>query len=322
MVTNPYASELAVVPHDKSRPPEKRALVQQRRCADHDDTKDDSLVERYSYLAKTRLFIFARFGVDSRESPSLNMLSDLAKGLCGDALGSIVTAAIVAPAAAILDKGITQHAAGAKSLWQSVVSSVRTVVVSPASFLRSPDYGWLFALYSLTYFSANSAETICASLNIDRTVPQLALSTGANMTMSIAKDRAFARAFGVILPTRLPASSYACWLGRDAISMFFFFTLPPLLNDAMADRTMPSKITSSAARFLSPIVAQFFTTPLHLLGFDFYNRRTVPLMMRISLVGTKFPATIAARITRIVPTYSFGSVCNASIRSAFSSTFV
>lgn len=249
------------------------------------------------------------------------MSPDVVKGLGGDALGSVITAAIVAPVAAILDKGITQNAAGAKTLRQSVVSSMRTAMVSPLSFLRSANYGWLFALYSLTYFSANSAETICASLEIDRTVPQLALSTGANMTMSIAKDRAFARAFGVILPTRLPASSYACWLGRDVISMFFFFTLPPLLNDVFSKSNM-SDTAALASRFLCPIVAQLFTTPLHLLGFDLYNRGSVPLVTRISLIGSKFPATIAARITRIVPSYSFGSVCNASIRSAFSSTFV
>lgn len=226
----------------------------------------------------------------------------------------MVTASIVAPVSAILDKGITESAAGACGLWQSVSKSVRNLVTNPVAFVRLPQYRWLFGLYSLTYFSANASETVCRSLGIDHAMPQLAASTATNMSMSIAKDRAFARAFGTILPTALPRWSYVSWLARDISSMLFFFTLPPLLVRAARTVDFPE----FGARFISPIAGQFVTTPFHILGLDHYNRRDVSTQSRLLFLKTNFPTIIVPRIMRIIPSYSFGGVCNASIRERFS----
>uniref|UniRef100_A0A7S3JYQ8 Uncharacterized protein n=1 Tax=Aureoumbra lagunensis TaxID=44058 RepID=A0A7S3JYQ8_9STRA len=263
----------------------------------------------------------------------------LVRGITVDVIAATVTAAIVAPISAFLDRGITESAAGKTKLWTSVYESAISAISRPWSFFRSPQYLWPFALYAGTYGVANASETICDSLQVDRTIPQLTTSTVANMSLSMMKDGAFARIYGLTVPTALPAASYGFWFGRDVLSMFFFFTVPPIISKMVNQKeerdtiiqdkentnlsnssnttraaAFTAAISASAARFLAPVIAQFFTTPLHLLGLDTYNRKNVKLSDRITFLKAEFPVAIGARIGRIIPAYSFGGVCNASIR--------
>jgi hypothetical protein len=70
------------------------------------------------------------------------------------------------------------------------------------------------------------------------------------------------------------------------------------------------------AQFLAPAGVQLFSTPLHLLGLDMYNRvgRGVTWGDRWRIVKKNWGVSTAARMCRIVPAFGVGGVVNAKVR--------
>jgi hypothetical protein len=71
----------------------------------------------------------------------------------------------------------------------------------------------------------------------------------------------------------------------------------------------------SIAQFIAPAAVQVFSTPLHLLGLDFYNRNgTTTLAERWATVRKAWAISTLARLCRIVPAFGVGGVVNAGVR--------
>jgi hypothetical protein len=70
------------------------------------------------------------------------------------------------------------------------------------------------------------------------------------------------------------------------------------------------------AQFLAPAGVQLFSTPLHLLGLDMYNRAGggVTWWDRWKIVKKNWVVSTAARMCRIVPAFGVGGVVNAKVR--------
>ena len=62
-----------------------------------------------------------------------------------------------------------------------------------------------------------------------------------------------------------PRSAYMMWFLRDVTAWTFILTLPPVISSTLG-------IHLALSYFVVPILGQFFTTPLHLLGFSMCNR--------------------------------------------------
>ena len=71
---------------------------------------------------------------------------------------------------------------------------------------------------------------------------------------------------------------------------------------------------ASAAQFLAPAAMQLFSTPLHLLGLDMYNRRHMTWSERFQKVKAEWGMSTLARMCRIVPAFGVGGVVNAAMR--------
>ena len=73
---------------------------------------------------------------------------------------------------------------------------------------------------------------------------------------------------------------------------------------------------AAAAQFLAPAGIQLFSTPLHLLGLDLYNRSGggVGWRGRLRKVGRDWVGSSFARMARIVPAFGVGGVVNGSVR--------
>jgi hypothetical protein len=99
------------------------------------------------------------------------------------------------------------------------------------------------------------------------------------------------------------------WFGRDVITQFFVFTLPILLTGIVPDM---------AVRLSAPVGAQYFTTPLHVLGLKLYS---LPLGTTVgsqwAAVRGSLASTIIARQMRIFPAFSVGGVVNKTLRGIF-----
>jgi hypothetical protein len=137
----------------------------------------------------------------------------------------------------------------------------------------------------------------------------------------VYKDSQFARIFG--RPTRGPAArmpfaSYALFAARDGLTIFSSFNIPPLLSPYLLHATpylsTPAR-AQNAAQFLAPAVMQVFSTPLHLLGLDLFNRQgAVDWRERVHRVGRDWAVSALARMARIVPAFGVGGVVNRAVR--------
>lgn len=70
----------------------------------------------------------------------------------------------------------------------------------------------------------------------------------------------------------------------------------------------------SIAQFLAPAGIQIFSTPLHLLGLDLYNRKSAAWGERMEKVGKEWGKSTAARMGRIIPAFGVGGVVNRCVR--------
>ena len=88
-------------------------------------------------------------------------------------------------------------------------------------------------------------------------MPKLCLVFAVNCTMSILKDKAFAKLFGTIPPANVPLgmifikkwiikfliiiASYLSWASRDVMTILAAFILPPIVSKIVIDKYGVSK---------------------------------------------------------------------------------
>lgn len=112
------------------------------------------------------------------------------------------------------------------------------------------------------------------------------------------------------------------------MTIFASFNVPPLLGpvltEKMGERAQKWVSGQTMAQFAAPAVVQLFSTPVHLLGLDMYNRPSGAIGQgeqkgpswgeRWTLVRKNWAVSVAARICRIVPAFGVGGVVNMKVR--------
>lgn len=240
---------------------------------------------------------------------------DLAPILASDAAAAAGAAITAAPLVAVIDEAITLSAAGKKGLWKAIGDKLSSIAGAPISFFGSVSFVWLWAVYAVTYATANGMETIAKAAGANPATPVLLCSTLANLGMCLMKDAAFARMYGGASEKKdddatktagLSNKVLALWAGRDAVTQFFVFTMPMLLSGRVPDLV---------TRLSAPVMAQYITTPLHLLGIRLFS---LPLGTTVASQWAAVKAilfqTIIARQMRIFPAFSVGGVVNQKLR--------
>ena len=242
----------------------------------------------------------------------------LAWKLCGDFASAVCASIAVSPVVASMDRAITKNAAGAQPLWPALADGLKELAKRPLTNLTSVPSRWLMLVYSATYGAANSANTICKHFGYSPSLPVLGGSTAANMSTGVAKDRAFARTFGVVAPRPLPLGSYALFFTRDALAMAFIFNLPPTVALQLQEYGgLNREAANFGASFTTPVLSQILTTPLHLLGLSLYNVESATFGMRMEELKRTYPPTLLLRMIRIVPAFSVGGIVNRGIRESW-----
>jgi len=235
-------------------------------------------------------------------SPNINIHYQLVV----DLFSATVSSFLASPFVTILDQAVSCNSSGKRELFQEIKACARAFIHHPIRFCKSPAFLWVWGLYASTYAAHNITETLCVSKDIQASTPKFVSASIVNMSMVLAKDRAFTRMFGIIAPTRLPLQTYGLFACRDLLTVFASFYLP-------------EKITNHQkyAQFICPLAIQFVSTPLHLIGLDLYNRKDATFAQRVEIVKTQYWKSALMRSARIIPAISVGSVCNLSIRNKF-----
>ena len=167
----------------------------------------------------------------SRHSYDRESGTILAKRMCGDAIASVCAAFSVSPVVSAMDRAITKNTSGAQKLWPALASGLHDLAKRPLANIGSTPTLWLVLVYSCTFGGANFARTVCEWLRVSPGMPVLFASTAGNMT-GIAKDRAFARMYGITEARPMPFRAYSIFFVRDLMAMGFIFSLPPIVSRA------------------------------------------------------------------------------------------
>lgn len=232
-----------------------------------------------------------------------------------EALCGIISGALVAPLVAIVDTAIFSNASGRASITNSFKESFSMAVKSPVSFIRSPSVLWIFAVYSSTYMVSNCSDRYARTHGLDVPSTVLIATSTANIQMSVLKDRAFSRMYGVVAPKPLPLISLACYATRDFMTVAASFTLvKPLAANMEGSFNVKADTAITVSQLFCPIFAQLFNTPIFLYGMDLYNRSTASKAERVQFIGKQYLKTYLSRVARIGPAFSFGGIANRWLR--------
>ncbi|RKK42628.1 hypothetical protein BFJ66_g10389 [Fusarium oxysporum f. sp. cepae] len=188
----------------------------------------------------------------------------------------------------------------------TVAAMVASAFVAPSVvLLDSRPFGIVWVLYAVTFGTANATETVASRLK-STTISSLSFIpiSLVNVPLGIWKDLKLAQIYSA-QPTerakvrqvvkRVSRASMTAFLIRDSATMFGSFTLPTLLASAVPDSVFASphgKIM--ATQTTVPILSQIVSTPVHLLGLDYYNRNGgATVVERLSRIRADImPATV------------------------------
>lgn len=228
-------------------------------------------------------------------------------------VAACTTACVVAPLIACFDEAITRSSNGDENLWVVLRQRGMDIVQHPLQFGQSLAFRWVLFVYAATYFAANTVAPL-SSLGFLATV----IVTLVNMTCGIAKDSAFAKMFATSKEggnnnnSKTPLSAFLVWFARDLVSFTFVLTLPQVIHQA-------TNLDLRVSKFATPILAQYLTTPLHLLGLSLVNNRsttkTLSQHWHAAILSGGYLSTVTARQMRIIPPYSIGGLLNGWILS-------
>ena len=229
---------------------------------------------------------------------------------------AIFSSVLVAPAITIVDKAIVANASGRENLWLSIKNTSKSLFLNPAYFFKQPAFFMIWGVYGGTYVAANSTQAYCDRSDIDWQKPKFAASSAANVGLSLLKDKAYARMFGVVGNTNpLPLRSYAMFMSRDSLTVASSFNLPPVMSAYLQKEQGWSANTSdTVSQLTAPLVAQIFSVPLHLYGLDSYNYPNRTIQGRKDFIKQEYTKTLMARWARIFPAFGCGGVINYRLR--------
>lgn len=161
---------------------------------------------------------------------------------------------------------------------------------------------------------ANCVDMTCQRRNQSSFYPKFVASSITNVTLSVIKDKAFAAMFGVGPPKKMSLKTMGLFGTRDSMTILASFSLPALVSAEMQRKGVGKGKADTLAQLLAPVSMQLFSTPLHLLGLDLYNRPDATQTERGSFIRNEYVKTTMARMARIFPAFGVGGVVNTGIR--------
>lgn len=207
------------------------------------------------------------------------------------------------------------NASGREPMLLAIFDGVKTLITKPHVFLKQPSFLMCWGVYAGIYTAANNVDVICERNSYDPFYPKFFLTSFVSVNLMVAKDQAFGKLFGAGEPKPMKISSMACFGTRNGMTILAGFSLPPHVSAIIQQNTNLSKAKAdSFTQLVIPVTMQIFNTPLHLLGYDIYNRESATASERVSFIKREYTKTLIARIGHIFPAYGIGGVLNQYIR--------
>ena len=240
---------------------------------------------------------------------------NLIQNLTIDVIAGTFASFIISPWITSLDKALIENANGKHSLIPNLREMIINILRNPLTFIKKKEFLLIHGLYTFTYITANSIDTISEKYEIDSPAPKLIGTTAVNVPLCVAKDRVFARMFGIIKPTPFPITSLGLFTIRDSLTIGSSFIAPSIISKYLQSDKFSESRVNLLAQFICPVFTQCISTPLHLLGLDLYNRKNTTIKSRISFISKEYIKSNAVRIGRTIPAFGIGGISNKYFRN-------
>jgi hypothetical protein len=240
--------------------------------------------------------------------------------LC-DCVSGLLAAFSVSPIIMTVDKAVIESVSGSKTLWKSVQGTIVLMAKSPIRFVFSREFMWVFFVSGSTYMTANSIDSLCKISHTSDAIPKLVFVTAVNIAASLKKDRAFAYYFGKKVSNKVGSISLLLWLLRDVLNMAAAFVIPQRASKYFQNQGISKEKAERVSLFAFPVVFQFFLTPIHMLGFDFFNFHERKMKERIKYLRPTYLSTVGIRMIKMGGSYGIGGMNNKRFRNYFVSRF-
>ncbi|KEF62106.1 uncharacterized protein A1O9_00078, partial [Exophiala aquamarina CBS 119918] len=261
---------------------------------------------------------------------------ELTSHLFCDVVAAASASLAVSPLVAVVDSSIIQVASSSRRrrilplLWKSC----KPLLLSPHRYIVSRASRLLFMVYSGTYTTANSIDSLqhCfkgrLSSPVSPTAVKLIGVSTVSTSLTVYKDSCLTQMFGAAAkPKPVPPISYILFILRDVLTIYGCFVCPPILAARLESLPASFKhqllLSTPEARlrvsqFMLPVMIQVVSTPIHLSALDLYNRphRGLSASDRLARVARDLSAAIPTRMLRILPAFGVGGVLNTEIREA------
>lgn len=180
--------------------------------------------------------------------------------------------------------------------------------------------------------TANALDTATTTMTskpastVTSGTPKFVATSAVNMSVCVYKDSQFAKLFsgaaGSSSTSKIPKLSYTLFALRDSLTIFASFNMPPLIAAKLSPykEMLPLLLATESrrmntAQFVTPAAMQIFSTPIHLLGLDVFNRQgRLGFGERWARVKRDWAVSCVARVGRIVPAFGVGGVVNGNVR--------
>ncbi|CAG8009006.1 unnamed protein product [Penicillium salamii] len=260
--------------------------------------------------------------------------------ITGDIAAAALSASLVTPAVAIIDRSLVEQSAFNQPILRGIRRNAMGALRQPGLFLCSKPLALVWAMYGATYSVANVADTLGRKLELAAAgTVTFAATMLANVPLALWKDMSFAQAYGTgrgpdakitanipqspVLNKTMARAAAAIFLVRDGVTIFGSFTLAPHLSEAIPDSWATHPHAKPIITQLTvPVLTQLVATPLHLLALDMYTRQyRIPFVDRVKHSQKYVVSSTLLRGVRIIPAFGVGCLANMELRSAFHAKF-
>ena len=171
------------------------------------------------------------------------------------------------------------------------------------------------SVYFSTYATANLTELYCSHHSPENRWLTFFLTSFVNIVGITYKDRSYIKMFEHQV-LDIPYRSYALFALRDSFTIGSTFVLKKdLVQYLHHDYCVSYPLADFVSSFSLPILAQLFSTPLHILSMDYYQRPQARMADRIEHIYRLYPSICTGRMLRVLPAFCFGSFLNDILRS-------
>ena len=243
----------------------------------------------------------------------------ISRRLAIDSITGITAALSVAPIMMIIDKAVVQTSTNSSPIFQNAAQGLINTIRNPFQTIKSPEFKWIGLVYGSTYVAANTIDSLCKIYHCSDVIPKLVGVTGVNMTLCILKDRAYAKMFGNPNSSKVGMSSLGLWFVRDVLTISAAFVLPSRLSQLINNLGVEQSKANNIALFTLPIIFQLILTPIHLLGYDYYNFPVRKFKERVAYILPKYWSTTSIRMIRMGAAYGLGGLGNKTYRNKINS---